>query len=178
MSGQSRTKGAKKGRRDAGSNERRSASRRLSRLVPPLARRAFRARGFVNEEIVARWPEIVGPELAGCTRPLKLSFGRGERLNAALEVRVAAGYATRLQHEAPRVIDRINAYFGYRAVDRLNLCQGPVDPPPRSPGPVAAPPPDAATLARLDKLSAPVQDEKLRELLRRWGVDILTRNQG
>lgn len=178
MSGQSRKSAGKTGGRSAQSSERRQASRKLSRLVPPLARKAFRSRGFMNEEVITRWPDIVGPELADCTRPLKLSFGRGERLNAALEVRVAPGFATRLQHDAPRVIDRINAYFGYRAVDRLTLRQGPVEPPARAPAPDAAPPPDAATLARLDKVSMPVQDDKLRDLLRRWGADILARKQG
>lgn len=180
MSGQSRKNTGKTGGRATQPAARRNSSQRLSRLVPPLARKAFRARGFVNEEVVSRWPDIVGPELADCTRPLKLSFGRGERLNAALEVRVAPGFATRLQHDSSRVIDRINAYFGYRAVDRLILRQGPVAAPARPSAPSPSPPPplDAATLARLDKISAPVQDEKLRDLLRRWGADILARKQG
>lgn len=177
MSGQSRKNAGKTGGRATQPAARRNSSQRLSRLVPPLARKAFRARGFVNEEVVTRWPDIVGPELADHTQPLKLSFGRGERLNAALEVRVAPGFATRLQHDSPRVIDRINAYFGYRAVDRLSLRQGPVAPPARPQAPVPPPPLDAAGLARLDKMSAPVQDEKLRDLLRRWGADILARKQ-
>ena len=54
----------------------RSASKRVGTFVPALVREAFRRRGFNNIDIVLRWREIVGPELADQTWPLRIEWPR------------------------------------------------------------------------------------------------------
>jgi hypothetical protein len=56
---------------------------------------------------------------------MRLVFAKGERLDATLHIRVTGPLALELQHLAPVVIERINGYFGYRAVARLALRQAP-----------------------------------------------------
>ena len=87
---------------------------------------ALRKRGFGEGEVIARWPEIVGPQLAALTAPEKLQQRRGDLAGAVLHIRVAGAAAVELQHMAPTVIERINGFYGYRAVDRLKLVQGPL----------------------------------------------------
>ena len=77
-----------------------------------------------------------------------------------------------LQHLAPQLIERINAFVGYRAVERLRFVQGPL---PGAAEPPAPPPPPLTpeARARLDSLVESVTDPDLRQSLRRLGGDML-----
>lgn len=133
---------------------------RAGALVPALTGRVMRARGFIKAEIVTRWDTVVGEDLATITRPVALRFPRGKRTGATLVVRAAPATATVLQHRAPTVVERVNVYFGYGAVARLSIEQGPLParpaPPPggrfREPNPEAM----AWVAERLAALGAPV----------------------
>jgi hypothetical protein len=66
--------------------------------------------------------------MAARTAPIKLAFPRGQATLGTLHVRVTGPFALELQHLTPQVIERINGFFGYAAVGRLALIQGPVSP--------------------------------------------------
>ncbi|MEE8548125.1 MAG: DUF721 domain-containing protein [Alphaproteobacteria bacterium] len=106
--------------------ERRSGMRALGAAVARITAPAFRRRGFAEAGILTDWPHIVGSQLASQTEPERLSFARGTRVDGTLQVRVSGAWATELQHLAPQVIERVNSYFGYRAVDRLAILQAPL----------------------------------------------------
>lgn len=155
--------------------ERRGRATRLARLVPPLARKAYRQRGFANDEALAHWAEIVGADLAQTTVPLRLRFGRGSRRGGILELRVEPAAATAVQHRSEEIRTRLNRYFGYEAVSRLRLLQGPVK----------SAPPDGGDSARrraggesphrgdAERLTKDIEDARLRHVLSRWGAEIL-----
>ncbi|MBA4210989.1 MAG: DUF721 domain-containing protein [Parvibaculum sp.] len=102
-----------------------------------VARSAFAKRGFSEAHILARWAEIVGTGLAEYSSPEKLVFPRasGEdtrmRQGAVLTVRVDGPVAVEIRHLEPQILERINSYYGYAAVARLKLVQGPLPPKPR-----------------------------------------------
>ncbi len=100
--------------------------RALGAAVARITAPAFRRRGFAEAGILTDWPHIVGSQLASQTEPEKLSFARGTRVDGTLRIRVSGAWATELQHLAPQVIERVNSYFGYRAVDRLAILQAPL----------------------------------------------------
>ncbi len=100
--------------------------RALGAAVARITAPAFRRRGFAEAGILTDWPHIVGSQLATQTEPEKLSFARGKRVDGTLQIRVSGAWATELQHLAPQVIERVNSYFGYRAVDRLAILQAPL----------------------------------------------------
>lgn len=138
----------------------------LARLVPDIARRAFRTRGFAQTTVIARWPDIVGEDLAGAVLPQRLRFRRGARHEGTLELRVVPARATEVQHRAPQIIERVNAFFGYRAVAGLQLVQAPLPEPARpSRGPEEAP-------RRTRPLAHEVRDDRLRELMQDWKAAI------
>jgi hypothetical protein len=58
--------------------------------------------------------------------PERLQFGRDRNQGATLVVRSGSGFATELQHLHPIVLDRINTFFGYQAVARITIIQGPL----------------------------------------------------
>jgi hypothetical protein len=81
-----------------------------------------------------------------------------------------------LQHQSPHLLERINGYFGYRAVARLQIVQGTLRS--RRPRPKPAPPPlDARDAAATEAVVASVQDGDLKDLLRRLGHAIHRRNK-
>lgn len=145
-------------------NSRRPGGKALARLVPALTRKAFGERGFHESAVLTDWPAIVGDELAGQCAAMQLGQ------DGALVVRADGPTAARLQHLEPQILDRIATYFGFRAVKRLALRQGPVSAPqtPSKTGPAAAPEPPAF----LEKDLETVPDQALREALLRLGSRI------
>ncbi|GIX16543.1 MAG: hypothetical protein KatS3mg119_0729 [Rhodothalassiaceae bacterium] len=146
---------------------------RIGRLLPKEVVALYRKRGFLHHEIVARWPLIVGEDLARVTLPLAIRRARGPNGAGTLELKVAPGFAPAVQHDQERILAAVNRHFGHRAVARLQIRQGPVRPPERTaPAPPAAP--SAAASARAGRLAARVADPELGALLARWGAFVLS----
>lgn len=149
--------------------------RALAASLPQAARKSLRSHGFAEAGVVTDWPTIVGPLLSAHSAPQRLSFPRGSRLDGTLHVLVSGPFSTELQHLEPMVIERINGYFGYRAIARLRLVQG-VLPRPKArrreeqPGPEPAL--DPVDAAALEKIEAP----ELRAALERLGKAVRRRN--
>ncbi len=106
--------------------KRRRTVTRVSDLTSLVADKVIRKQGFVQASVVSRWKEIVGPEFARFCLPVKLSFPPGQRRGGTLTIQVDGPFALHLSHVQAQVIERVNRFFGYAAVERLALRQGPV----------------------------------------------------
>lgn len=101
--------------------------RALAMSLPRVTEKALGRRGFAEAGLLADWSSVVGSHLANLCAPCKLAFAkRGERRDGTLTLRVESGHGPTLQHLEPQLLERINAYFGYAAVARLRLQQGPL----------------------------------------------------
>ena len=143
-------------------------------ILRRAAANALRRRGFGEWDVLARWPDIVGPELAALTAPEKLQQRRGDVAGAILHIRVDGAAAVELQHKTPVVLERINAFYGYRAVDRLKLVQGPL-PEPEKTQEEAARTLTRAESAALAQHTSSTRNGELRDALERLGASILRR---
>lgn len=145
----------------------RSVAAPLSKVARPVLKR----RGLAGGRIVAEWPQIVGHGLAACSCPEKLSPARGEN-DGVLRIRVDGPLAIELQHLEPQIIERINGYFGYRAVGRLAMVRGPLPkPPPAKPRRERAANPEAARAAA--QRLAGIGDDELKAALESLGRAVL-----
>jgi len=142
--------------------------------------------GFAEPEVLMRWPEVVGERLSGLCVPVRVSYSRADRLGATLVVRVEGARATEVQHLAPRIIERVNQFYGYRAIDELKVTQttgtaagGLAEAPAGYQGrPPAAPrEPDPAAQARAAELTRGIRNEALRAALTRMGAHVLARGE-
>lgn len=106
------------------------AARQISDLMPEIGRTAFRRFGFVQSSVVTRWPEIVGERHARHCTPESIRFPPGEKSEGILQLVVTPSHATMLQHVIPEIVERVNRFFGYKAVGRVKLRQGTVKAPP------------------------------------------------
>jgi hypothetical protein len=152
--------------------ERRGRVRAIAAEVPRIAGAVLGKRGFGEAQLVAQWPAIIGESLAEGVSPDRLSFPRGERREGTLHLRVAPGLALEVQHREPVLIERINAFFGYRAVARLALKQGPpstaTTPPPARPRPLKT-----EERQLLDERLGAIDEGELKAALRRLGEAVL-----
>jgi hypothetical protein len=99
----------------------------VSDLVPQIGRAAFRRFGFVQSSVVTRWPEIVGEHHAKVCSPESIRFPPGEKSEGILQLVVLPAHAPLIQHVIPEIVERVNRFFGYRAVARVKMRQGPVN---------------------------------------------------
>jgi hypothetical protein len=151
-------------------------ARPLGQFVPGAMNEVLARQGFASGEIVLRWQEIAGAELARRSRPLKLTFPRGRkdadaaREPATLLVQVEGAFALELQMQASTVIDRINRYFGWRCVGALKIRQGQVGAR-KSERP--APSLTADDRARIQGHVDGIGEERLAEALSRLGEAVI-----
>lgn len=138
---------------------------------------AARARGFATTALLSEWPAIVGAELAQFTMPDRVVWPRrredGEEASpqrghrgegAVLVLRVEGPRAIEVQHRSGQILERVNSYFGYRAVAEMRILQAPVTRK-AAPAPSSAPPLDPDALPP----SADIEDRGLRAALLRLG---------
>ena len=118
----------------------------ISDLMPEVGRAAFRRFGFVQSSVVTRWPEIVGERYAEVSAPQAIRFPSGQRSGGTLELTVSGAHATLMQHVAPEIIERVNRFFGYAAVDKLKFIHGIIQPPKQTPAKRDAGPPSLKPL--------------------------------
>lgn len=99
-------------------------ARAVSDIVPGIGRAAFRRFGFVESSIVARWGEIVGETYARHSAPDALKFPAGKRAGATLHIVCESAFAPTLSHVTPQIVERVNRFFGYAAVERIAIRHG------------------------------------------------------
>jgi len=141
----------------------------LADLVGRCVREAFSRQGFAAVDIITHWEDIVGPELARRSEPMRLYWPRREDPNSigTLVVRVEGAYAIELQHLAPVVIERVNRYFGWRCVGRIAIRQGPVAQRPNRPHPNE---PEPHAIDEVARDLGPFEDAGLGRALARLGA--------
>jgi hypothetical protein len=155
------------------------------RPPPPLGRalnktlKEFDARfGQGSGALEARWREVVGPEIAKRTEPVKLTKGRNGG-PSSLEIRVAGPAAAIIQHQAHEILARVNLFLGAEAVQKLRIVQGPLqkkhEPPAK--GLRRLPPLDAAAEAKLHQDLSAAPDGKMKAALLALGRGVLRRRR-
>jgi hypothetical protein len=145
-------------------------ARPLADLVGGTLQAAFARQGFAAVDVVSHWEEIVGPELASRSEPVRLVWPRREDPDSTgiLTIRIEGHYAIELQHLAPVVIERVNRYFGWACVGLISIRQGPVARKLRAPDqPVE---PAAEAVAEIEQQLGEFENEQLKSSLARLGA--------
>jgi hypothetical protein len=145
----------------------------LSVLLSDVFSDAYAKQGFAARELVTRWADIAGAEVAAHSEPLKIQWPRpveGQPQEpATLVLRVEGPMALEIQHASDVILQRVNRFFGWSAVGRLALRQAPLTRRKLSP---ASRVPDASAVAKVAETLSSVEDEELRAALARLGASI------
>ncbi|MBO0717493.1 MAG: DUF721 domain-containing protein [Rhizobiales bacterium] len=152
-------------------------ARPLRELLGKFVGNAFARQGFASAELVTRWDDIVGHEIAAHSEPIKLQWPRGVHRELAddedseagtLVLRVEGPAAIEIQHLAALICERVNRFLGWRAVGRLALRQAPL----RRRQIRAARMIDPAATAPIAENLSDIKDEALKEALARLGAAV------
>ena len=151
----------------------RVSAKPLSLLLSDVFSDAYAKQGFAARELVTRWAEIAGPEIAAHSEPLKMQWPRpveGQPQEpATLVLRVEGPMALEIQHSSDVILQRVNRFFGWSAVGKLALRQAPLS---RRNRPSRPRPLEAKEVAEVEKTLSSVEDEELRAALARLGAAI------
>jgi hypothetical protein len=105
-------------------SERSCRPRSAGELVGSAGDRSFRRFGFIQGSIVSRWAEIVGERYAKVSSPESIRFPTGRKAGGVLTLLVDGAHAPLIQHLTPIIVERVNRFFGYAAIDRIVFRQG------------------------------------------------------
>jgi hypothetical protein len=145
----------------------------LGILLNDVFAEAYAKQGFAARELVTRWEQIAGPEIAAHAEPLKMQWPRpveGQPQEpATLVLRVEGPMALEIQHSADVILERVNRFFGWSAVGKLAFRQAPLSRPRR---PVRPGPPDPKVVAKVAESLGDIEDEQLKTALARLGAAI------
>jgi hypothetical protein len=110
-------------------------ARAVGAFIPKVAAAVFERYGFHSAEIMTSWDTIVGADVARLTQPQAIKWPRGgkSRADSPDETRGGAtlilacdpAFALEISYRTQDIVDRINRYFGYRAIAHVKLMQVP-----------------------------------------------------
>ena len=151
---------------------RNSQVRALADAMRSTLNDAFAKQGFASTELVTRWADIVGADIAAHSEPEKIQwprpFGEDMPQPGTLVLRVEGPAAIEIQHMSRVLLERVNQFFGWQAVGALRLRQAPFTRRRTQKVPVINSDAQAAIAAGLTDIS----DESLRAALARLGAAV------
>lgn len=149
---------------------------RLDKHFRELTRKSFERYGFAYADLIVMWPAVIGEEWGALSAPVRIHWPRSagpaderRKRGGTLTLRVAEGRGLDFQHLAPRIIERINGYYGYEAVTQLKIVQGPIE---RRPAEAARGPADNAPDDAWSGRLAAIGHERLKQALVRLGAEV------
>ncbi len=154
---------------------------KTSGLLHRRIRKAGEKRGFSETRLLTNWAEIVGLATAKISRPVNVSYGR-QGLGATLTLLTNGANAPMVQAELPKIIDRVNACYGYAAINKIRITQTAATGFAEEQTPFAAakmqekPKATAKQIGEISQTVAPLRDDTLKQALETLGQNIISRN--
>ena len=150
-----------------------------AQLLAERVQKAAEGRGFAVARLLTHWPEIAGEKLAAVTRPVRISHSRGG-FGATLTLLTSGPMAPMVEMQLPQLRERVNACYGYNAIQRITLtqtaAQGFAEGQAQfAHAPKAPPAPDPAKLARAAELAGQFSDPALAEAMARLALNVSNR---
>lgn len=139
--------------------------------------------GFAEADVLLNWPAIAGEALASVCQPVKVSYSRERTLGATLIVQTNSARAPEVEMKGPMIVERVNQYYGYRAIRRLKVTQssglgrtpGFAEAQAAFAGPDAAPTPDETQ--RAARMAEGIRSPGLRDQIARMGANVLAHDR-
>lgn len=163
-------------------------ARAVGGYVPKLTKKLFEKFGFSTADLITGWPHIVGPELAVACEPHRVKWPRAAGLHddsdetsfgrpgAMLVLRVDPARALEIEYQRRLIIDRVNAFFGYKALTEIKIIQSPLVGAGAARRLAPAPPAPPATVAPTSAEVFAVSDPGLQSALARLEASVRRRN--
>ena len=106
-------------------NKKHYGLKNISNFFPNEVKKLLRKRGFFELELLKNWDQIIGTKYSKLTTPIRVKRisgqSRGKISTLFIKVDSSVGFA--VQHDLNKIINKINSFFGYTAVDKISIIQ-------------------------------------------------------
>ncbi len=153
--------------------------RLVSETVPKVTGKVFSRKYTMLGRLVTRWEDIVGPELADKTQPVKIRYykakktGKENKATASLDIAATSAEAAVLHYQKDLILERINQIFGDRWITAIRFVPVAANAPPSAGRHKAPKQLNEQEEKDLSTLLSSVQDPDLLEKLKSLGTAIL-----
>ena len=134
----------------------------LKTLLPNLIKPTLNKSGLAQATLILDWDKVIGQKLALYTMPLKSTYPKNSREGGTLHLIVHPAWALLVQQSEQIIVEQINAFYGYKAIERIRLKQGYFSTPQKNPPIKVEPVPE--NIADCPSIT---QDPELDKALRR-----------
>ncbi|MBR1600670.1 MAG: DUF721 domain-containing protein [Alphaproteobacteria bacterium] len=96
----------------------------FAKTVNPLLQQLLGNNGMLFLELLNSWEQIVGKDLSAYCLPQNIVFKKDMRIDGCLNISVLSGaFAMEIQQKQQQIIEKINSFFGYPAINKLKIIQ-------------------------------------------------------
>ena len=101
--------------------------KKIGHLIELTSNRLFEKRGKAFKDIAIRWRLIAGETIWVKTIPHKITYNKyNYNSSGNLILKTEPSFALELQHIQGKLIEKINVFLGYNAVENITLLQSPI----------------------------------------------------
>ena len=94
--------------------------RPFSSSIPKTLKKHLRKGGYNYSNIVDNWTKMVSKKIADACYPLTVKMGK-EMREGTLVLNVIHGKELEVEYEKNEIMDKINGFFGYKCISKVEL---------------------------------------------------------
>lgn len=144
---------------------------RLGFYTQKVVKPVFKARGLMEGKIIIHWSQIVGESFSRLALAEKITFPKGKKTEGTLHLSVTSASAFLLQYAQDLILERVNTFFGYKALSNLKMTHD--LPTPKEKQPLQPSPPLSLEDEEwLESLMGEIQDQDLKVHLEKLGEGV------
>ena len=88
--------------------------------LPTKIKKIINKKGTIYPEILDNWKHFVGNDLFKFSFPIK--YKNSNKINnSTLEIMIKRGKEIDIEYSKNKIIDKINAYFGYKVLEKIKI---------------------------------------------------------
>lgn len=151
----------------------------LGSIFMPIMKDAFSSSDFVETDIMLNWVNIIGEEISSYCTPINIKYNpKSNQRVINVEVPIG-GFALELQHKEQYILDKVNAFLGYKGVHKLNITQN-INKVIKNKHTKKENTKNKLSFEDkefIKELSNGIKDDKLKEILIKLGENVITENR-
>ena len=158
----------------------RTRAKHVSEFAASILKDVIGRRTGMTMDLIAGWEDIVGDAYSSCTMPEKIIWPKRSSdadpfQPGVLVVACDGAKALFFQHETGQILERLNLFFGFIAIEKIKLVQKPVAK--ALPKRIIPKVLDQSEKERLGDVLNQIDDPKLRQKLEKFGRGVILRNK-
>ena len=97
--------------------------KQIGDTLPKILKTKLKKANFVDISVIENWKEIVGDDIAKHCWHIKITFSNENNLNSKIIIKVERGWSLEIEYKNQEIIEKLNQYFGYKAISKINIIQ-------------------------------------------------------